>query len=105
MHPMQELHDLASLLHLMLCDEEHEAQMERAFDTSNCAFYILESFEDCWDEDDRARWLTLARKVRNLRPEESVQTVAQHVQDFFKVYVLAPKIHKMLAEELYERKD
>ena len=92
------LHRYAEMLHLCLCNKEHEDSLENAFVTDKCAFYILESFDTCWQEDDRLVWLQYATEILVTFSKLGMQAIYEHTQKVLLVHVLAPELLRKLID-------
>ena len=96
------LKQYAEMLHLCLCNREHEDQLENAFTTDKCAFYVLESLDTCWEEDDRVIWLRHATEIMVTFGKLGEKEVYEHTQKVLLVHILAPKLLRKLMEVLNE---
>lgn len=56
---METLHQLASNLHLLLCDKEHECNPDD-HDPTRCNWYMERQKETRWEESESEKWLRLA---------------------------------------------
>ena len=92
------LKQYAEMLHLCLCTRDHEELLDNAFVTDKCAFYVLESLETCWEEDDRLAWLRYATDIMVTFGKLGNKEVYEHTQKVLLVHGLAPKLLRKLME-------
>ena len=92
------LKQYAEMLHLCLCNREHEELLENAFITDKCTFYVLESLDTCWEEDDRVLWLRHATDIMVTFGKLGNKEVYEYTQKVLLVHVLAPKLLRKLME-------
>lgn len=92
------LKQYAEMLHLCLCNREHEELLENAFITNKCSFYVLESLDTCWEEEDRLLWMRHATNIMVTFESLGTKDVYEHTQKVLLIHVLAPKLLRKLME-------
>ena len=88
--------EIAEILHLIYCKKAHEQSMEMLNKTDKCQFYLEQSMENCWIEEDHKEWLSQANFFTYLCGPLDSKEVIRNVIDIWKVVKRLKEVNKRL---------
>ena len=98
---MDNLHQLASNLHLLLCNKPHNPNVEDISKMARkkkaeCYWYLERQLESRWEERDHKEWLKLAEELSKEDPKAliSIFSIKMEIESFIKLYPMLEGILK-----------
>ena len=93
-----EIKKLAEFLHLVYCKRAHEYQMELFNSTEKCKFYIENSLENPWLEEEHKEWVMQAQLFISIcKPIDAEEVLRDFIMIWKKVEELKKVNQKLMS--------